>query len=97
MVYKEREYFGNPEELPLKPAAHLEAEVAATLAADGKLDAGDVEVTVISNANIILSGWVSDEQEIERCVEVAGSVPGVHSVRSRILVRNSGSSIDQTR
>ena len=25
MVYKEREYFGNPEELPLKPAAHLEA------------------------------------------------------------------------
>ena len=56
------------------------------------------EVTVISNANIILSGWVSDEQEIERCVEVAriGCQASTAS-EGRILVRNSGSSTDQTR
>ena len=71
--------------------------MAAALAASGKVDAADVAVTIVSDANIILSGWVGDEEEIERCVEVAGSVPGVHSVRSRILVRDGGSAIDRTR
>lgn len=97
MVYKEREFFGIPEEVTVKPEAQLEADVAAALAASGKLDATDVAVTVVSDAIIILSGWVADEEEIQRCVEVAGSVPGVQRVRSQILVRDNTSPNDRKR
>ena len=90
MVFKEREYFGDSADVERKPAAELEADVAAALAASGKVDAVDVEVTVLSDATVVLSGWVLEEDEIRRCTEAAMAVPGVRDVKSTIFVRDSG-------
>ncbi|MDF1609373.1 BON domain-containing protein [Hoeflea sp. YIM 152468] len=89
MVYKKREYFGEPADPERAKAAQLEADVAAALAASGKYDAADVEVTVVSGSSIILSGWVTDEAELRRCMETAAAVAGVRHVESAITVRSS--------
>lgn len=89
MVYKEREYFGEPVEPERPHAAQLEADVAAALGASRKIDAIDIQVTVVSGSTIILHGWVMDEEELRRCMETAGAVPGVRHVESRISLRNS--------
>jgi|GEM_PF-770992 len=89
MVYKEREYFGEPTEPEREAIAKLEADVAAALGASGKLDAVDVKVTATSGSTVILSGWVMDEAEHRNCVEAAQSVAGVEHVESEIGLRNS--------
>lgn len=91
MVYKEREYFGEPAEPEREELARLEADVAAALGASGKLDAVDVKVTVTSGAAVILNGWVMDEAELDNCIETAKAVPGVRYVESRLSIRNSSS------
>ena len=91
MVYKEREYFGEPAEPEREEIAKLEAEVAAALGASGKLDAVDVKVTVTSGSAVILSGWVMDEAELCNCIETAKAVPGVRYVESRLSMRNGSS------
>mgnify|MGYP003632883771 CR=1 FL=1 len=92
MVFKEREFFGDPADVERKPASELEADVAAALAASGKVDAVDVEVTALNDATVVLSGWVLEEDEIRRCTEAAKAVPGVRGVKSTIAVRAGGSS-----
>lgn len=94
MVYKEREYFGEPAEPELEAMAKLEADVAAALGASGKLDAVDVEVTVMPGCAVVLSGWVMDEAELGDCIETAQSVAGVKHVKSKIGVRNSSPPIN---
>ena len=95
MVFKQREYFGEPDDVALNPMARLETEVSAALAASGKVDAADVEVTVLSGATVILSGWVTEEEEIRRCLEITTNVPGVQIAQSRISLRSSGSRADR--
>lgn len=92
MVYKEREYFGEPADPERRKSAQLEAEVAAALGASGKLDATDVAVTVAPDSSIILSGWVMDDDELRRCMETARAVPGVRYVESSIALRNNSPS-----
>jgi len=87
MVYKEREYFGEPADPERERTAKLEADVAAALGASGKLDAVDVTVTVVSGSTVILSGWLMDETELRSCVETAMSVAGVETVENRISLR----------
>lgn len=89
MVYKEREYFGDPADPERQRNSQLEADVAAALGASGRLDAIDVVVTVMSGSTIILSGWVVEEAEVGRCMETARNVPGVEHVESTIAVRNA--------
>ena len=89
MVYKEREYFGEPAEPEREAMAKLEADVAAALGASGKLDAVDVKVTVVSGAAVVLNGWVMDEAELNNCIETAKAVPGVRYVESKISLRDS--------
>ena len=88
MVYKEREYFGEPAEPERDEIAKLEADVAAALGASGKLDAADVTVTVTSGSAVILSGFVMDEAGLGNCIETAKAVPGVRYVESRLSMRN---------
>lgn len=94
MVYKEREYFGEPADPERKKSAQLEADVAAALGASGKVDAADVEVTLVEDSSIILSGSVMDEAELRRCMETARAVPGVRYVESNIAVRGSSPPLD---
>lgn len=89
MVYKEREYFGEPDEPEREMTAKIEADVAAALGASGKLDAVDLAVTVVSGSTVILNGWLMDEAELRNCVETALAVPGVEHVESKIRFRNS--------
>ena len=96
MVYKNREYFGAPAEPELHPGTRLEADVAAALGASGEVDAADVEVTVVSGSAVILGGWVTEEDEIRRCIETAKTVPGVRHVDSRISTRNSSGSFSRS-
>lgn len=97
MVYKEREYFGEPNEPEREITARLEADVAAALGASGKLDAVDVAVTVVSGSIVILNGWLSDEAELRNCLETALSVPGVERVESKIRFRNSAAPATDSR
>ncbi|MCY0096934.1 BON domain-containing protein [Hoeflea ulvae] len=87
MVFKPREYFGDPADVERKRNAELEHAVASALAASGRIDATDVAVTVLPDACIVLSGWVNEEDEIRRCIETAMTVAGVHRVESKILAR----------
>ncbi len=90
MVFKPREYFGDPADVERKRNAELEHAVASALAANGRTDAADVAVTVLPDDCIVLSGWVNQKDEIRRCIETAMTVPGVRRVESKMLARDQG-------
>jgi len=94
MVFKEREYFGEPADMERKKSAQLEFNVAAALAASGKVDATEVEVTIVAGSTVVLTGWVANEEEIRGCIEIASSVEGIQHVQNKTSVRNSGTPVN---
>ncbi|WP_026481183.1 BON domain-containing protein [Ahrensia sp. 13_GOM-1096m] len=89
MVYKEPEFFGEPAGAAKGYEAKLEAQIAEALAVDGRVDAVDVEVLVTSGGHVILSGYLSQATEVQRCLEIASAVNGVENVQSHISIRVS--------
>lgn len=81
MVFKPQRFH---DEKPVVEIEHenrevLEAKVARQLAISQGLDASRISVTA-SGSTIFLSGTLSDQDEIDRAIEVVLSVKGVEKI-----------------
>ena len=87
MVFKEATFHGQRPEIEAEFVNHATLEIAAAdaLAADGAIDASDVQVTA-EEGDIVLTGTVGTVGEIERATAIVQKVQGVHAVRNQILL-----------
>ena len=75
----------------------LKEAVEAALAADKRLDAAAIEITVAAGI-VELSGTVGSADEVRRALQRAGRVDGVQGIvnRLRVIGRQTGLATDRT-
>ncbi|MGG7518924.1 BON domain-containing protein [Allorhizobium undicola] len=91
MVFKPARNHGEAPQVTKEnpPMEQLEATVAAKLAVSEGLDASAINVTSLGD-ELCLTGTVNSEEEVDRAVDVALSVPGVAKVSVDLgIVRRS--------
>ena len=81
MVFKPGTFHGEPPEIEIvEPASpSLEIVAADLLATTDGIDASAMRVTQ-RGEDIVLSGTVGEAREVNRAVEVVGTIPGVRNV-----------------
>ncbi|MBO3759221.1 BON domain-containing protein [Ciceribacter sp. L1K22] len=89
MQFKPQTFHGEPPVVEIEnPTQELvERRVADLLAVSDGIDASDIEVTE-TGGDIVLSGSVSREGEIERAVEIVRSIPEVGNIILRLRLRD---------
>jgi hypothetical protein len=71
---------------PAVDDAAITGEVKQALARVPELPAGDISVTTL-NGVVQLSGFVAEEQQVDRAGQIARNVPGVRGVENNLGVR----------